>query len=90
MHHHAALAGRLEPVGAEERELLALRLAGADGERPRAQAEGLALGDRLEVARAGIDREGLQDVGLVQRRQRAEAGELEPRAPARAAGRCRS
>ena len=89
MHHDAALAGRLQPVGAEEGELLALGLAGADREAAGAEAEELALGDRLEVARAGEDREGDQRVGLVQRGQRAEAGELEPGVRLPAAPRCR-
>ena len=70
---------RLEPVGTEERELLALRLGGADREAAGAEPEGLALGERLEVARPGEDEEGGEHGGIVDSRQRAESGELERR-----------
>ncbi len=71
-----AVAGRrLDPVGAEEGELLALRLAGADGEAAGAGAEDLVARDRLEVAGAGEGGEGDQGVGLVERGQHPETGE---------------
>ena len=67
-------------MGAEEGELLALGLAGADGEAAGGEAEDLVAGDGLEVAGAGEDHERRQRVRRVQRRQAAEPGEVDRRA----------
>ena len=79
VHHHAVAGRRLDPVGAEERKLLPLRLAGADREAAGAHAESLIPRDRLKVAGAGEDHEGRQGVGLVQAGQAAETGEVDRR-----------
>ena len=63
MDDDAVAVGRLDPVGAKERELLALGLAGADGEAAGAGAEHLAAGDRLEVARPGEVAKGTMTSG---------------------------
>ena len=60
MDHHAPVGGLLYPEGAEERELLAIRLAGPDREAARAQPEDLPARQSLEVTRAREDEEGLE------------------------------
>ena len=67
----------LDPERLEEREFLALRFAGVDGEPPRRQAVQLSLGHGAEIARAEKDADLVVIVGLVDRRMKAKAGKAE-------------
>ena len=73
-----ALRGRLlDPERLEQREFLALGLAGVDREAPRRQSVDFSLCDRAEIAGAEKDADLVVIVGLVDRRVQPKAGETQ-------------
>ena len=67
----------LQPEGGEDRELLRVRAAGADGEAAGGEAVDRAVRHGAEVARALEDRELVPDARAVQRVADADAAEAE-------------
>ena len=67
----------LDPEGAEERELLALRVGGVERKPARRQSVGQALGNGAEIARAEKHADLVEIVRPVDRPMDAEAREAE-------------